>query len=110
MLIGALATSTSCAAQMLLLLALVLSPALSLDNGAARQPPLGWQSWNGYGMDFNATLYREMAKAMRVCIPLLSALLSVSAPSRTYAPDGRRGHTACVTLPRRTGCLPRGTT
>ena len=33
----------------------------ALDNGAASAPPLGWQSWNGFGMNFNATLFLEQA-------------------------------------------------
>ena len=49
-----------------LFFAIALIPTLvnGLDNGAALKPPLGWQSWNGFHMNFNATLFLEMAKAM----------------------------------------------
>jgi hypothetical protein len=35
-----------------------------LLNGAAPRPPLGWQNWNGFGMNFNASLIRRTASAM----------------------------------------------
>ena len=40
------------------------APARGLDNGAAPRPPMGWQSWNGFGMQFNASLFRRMASAI----------------------------------------------
>ena len=47
-------------------LLLLLAPtACALDNGAALTPPLGWQNWNGFGMRFNASLFRSMAAAMK---------------------------------------------
>ena len=30
------------------------------------KPPLGWQNWNGFGMRFNASLFKDMATAMKV--------------------------------------------
>ena len=33
------------------------SSKLSLDNSAALTPQLGWQSWNVFHMNFNATLF-----------------------------------------------------
>ena len=39
--------------------------AAAMDNGAARSPPLGWSTWNGFGMTFNASLVRRTAKAMK---------------------------------------------
>jgi alpha-galactosidase len=38
--------------------------AYSLDNGLARTPPMGWNSWNKFACDVNEQLIREMADAM----------------------------------------------
>jgi alpha-galactosidase len=38
--------------------------ALALDNGAARTPPMGWNSWNRFGCDVSEQLIRRMADAM----------------------------------------------
>jgi len=35
-----------------------------LDNGVARTPPMGWNSWNHFGCDVSAQLIRETADAM----------------------------------------------
>ena len=40
------------------------SPAAALDNGLARTPPMGWNSWNRFGCNVNETLVRGMADAM----------------------------------------------
>ncbi|HTI05552.1 MAG TPA: glycoside hydrolase family 27 protein [Gemmatimonadales bacterium] len=34
------------------------------DNGLARTPPMGWNSWNHFGCDVSAKLIRETADAM----------------------------------------------
>ncbi|MEV0001904.1 ricin-type beta-trefoil lectin domain protein [Micromonospora sp. NPDC050980] len=39
-------------------------PARALDNGAARTPPMGWNSWNTFGCNINETLIRQMTDAM----------------------------------------------
>ncbi|NUT51214.1 MAG: alpha-galactosidase, partial [Saccharothrix sp.] len=39
-------------------------PARALNNGVARTPPMGWNSWNTFGCDINETLIRQMADAM----------------------------------------------
>ncbi|GHJ07294.1 hypothetical protein TPA0907_16610 [Micromonospora humidisoli] len=44
--------------------ALRTSPALALDNGVARTPPMGWNSWNTFGCNINETLIRQMTDAM----------------------------------------------
>ncbi|MBV1856721.1 glycoside hydrolase family 27 protein [Catellatospora tritici] len=36
----------------------------ALDNGVARTPPMGWNSWNTFGCSINETLIRQMADAM----------------------------------------------
>src|SRR5216683_402829 len=36
----------------------------TLDNGVARTPPMGWNSWNHFGCDVSAQLIRETADAM----------------------------------------------
>src|SRR5436190_10672238 len=35
-----------------------------LDNGLARTPPMGWNSWNHFGCDVSAQLIRETADAI----------------------------------------------
>jgi alpha-galactosidase len=39
-------------------------PALALDNGVARTPPMGWNTWNTFGCNINETLIRQMADAI----------------------------------------------
>ena len=41
-----------------------LTNAYPLDNGLARTPPMGWNSWNKFACDVNEQLIREMADAM----------------------------------------------
>jgi len=38
--------------------------AQALENGVARTPPLGWNSWNTFGCNINETLIRQMADAI----------------------------------------------
>src|SRR5438046_7242462 len=40
------------------------SPGHPLDNGLARTPPMGWNSWNHFGCDVSAQLIRETADAI----------------------------------------------
>jgi alpha-galactosidase len=54
-------------AALLIPLALVASAAVpppALDNGLARTPPMGWNSWNHFGCNVSAELIRETADAM----------------------------------------------
>ncbi|MFJ6793711.1 glycoside hydrolase family 27 protein [Streptomyces sp. NPDC091268] len=45
--------------------ALTTAPrAQALDNGAARTPPMGWNTWNTFGCDINETLIRQSADAL----------------------------------------------
>jgi alpha-galactosidase len=46
------------------LAALGAPAAQALDNGVARTPPMGWNSWNTFGCNINETLIRQMADAM----------------------------------------------
>jgi len=39
-------------------------PGPSLDNGLARTPPMGWNSWNRFHCDVSSQLIRETADAM----------------------------------------------
>ena len=42
-----------------------ISPAAhALDNGLARTPPMGWNSWNKFGCNVSETLIKQMADAM----------------------------------------------
>ncbi len=36
----------------------------ALDNGLAKAPPMGWNSWNKFGCDVSEKLIKEMADAM----------------------------------------------
>jgi len=44
--------------------ALLAGPALALENGLARTPPMGWNSWNRFGCNINETLIKGIADAM----------------------------------------------
>ena len=48
----------------LMLGGLALWAGLSLDNGLARTPPMGWNSWNHFGCDVSEQLIKETADAM----------------------------------------------
>lgn len=48
----------------IVLCAVSLTNAYPLDNGLARTPPMGWNSWNRFGCNVNEQLIREMADAM----------------------------------------------
>jgi alpha-galactosidase len=43
---------------------LVQRPVQALENGVARTPPMGWNSWNTFGCNINEALIRQMADAM----------------------------------------------
>jgi alpha-galactosidase len=43
---------------------LLIGPAQALDNGLARTPPMGWNSWNKFGCNVSEDLIRQMADAM----------------------------------------------
>ena len=49
---------------LVLLSTLVGLPSLALDNGLARTPPMGWNSWNKYACGINETLIKQQADAM----------------------------------------------
>ena len=55
----ALVLSTS-----LITVGLARVPRPVLDNGLARTPPMGWNSWNHFGCDVSSQLIRETADAM----------------------------------------------
>jgi alpha-galactosidase len=42
----------------------VSSPAQALNNGVARTPPMGWNTWNTFGCNINESLIRQTADAM----------------------------------------------
>jgi len=46
------------------LLALGAAPAFALDNGLAKTPPMGWNSWNKFACNVSDKLIRETADAM----------------------------------------------
>ncbi|MFB9239475.1 glycoside hydrolase family 27 protein, partial [Plantactinospora siamensis] len=40
------------------------TPGQALENGVARTPPMGWNSWNTFGCNINESLIRGMADAI----------------------------------------------
>jgi alpha-galactosidase len=52
------------AATTLGLLALAAAPAAALDNGLARTPPMGWNSWNKFHCGITETIVKQTADAM----------------------------------------------
>lgn len=47
------------------ILALVAVPhALAVNNGLARTPPMGWNSWNHYGCSINETIVKQIANTI----------------------------------------------
>lgn len=49
---------------LLLLSSLSGTTAHALDNGLARKPPMGWNSWNRYACNISETLIKQQADAM----------------------------------------------
>ncbi len=49
---------------LVLLTAAVASPALALDNGLARTPPMGWNSWNKFACSVSEELIRGAADSI----------------------------------------------
>ncbi|SNY24587.1 glycoside hydrolase family 27 protein [Paractinoplanes atraurantiacus] len=39
-------------------------PARALENGVARTPPMGWNTWNTFGCNINETLIKQTADAL----------------------------------------------
>src|SRR3954464_9083941 len=59
--------TTAFAAALALALAATLAPsahARPLDNGLAKTPPMGWNSWNKFACDVSEQLIREAADAL----------------------------------------------
>jgi alpha-galactosidase len=48
---------------LLAIAALASAPASALENGMARTPPMGWNSWNKFQCDVSETLIKQMADA-----------------------------------------------
>jgi alpha-galactosidase len=42
-----------------ILLLLLITTSLALDNGLGKTPPMGWNSWNKFHCDINETVVRE---------------------------------------------------
>ncbi len=64
---GSLRTACTLYPGRLIIALLMVLPAVNahaLDNGVARTPPMGWNSWNKFGCNVNEQLIREMADAM----------------------------------------------
>ncbi len=58
------ATLISASLAFTLLLAGAQINALAVDNGLARTPPMGWNSWNKFGCNVSEQLIKEIADAM----------------------------------------------
>ncbi len=48
----------------LLLAVCAATPSVALENGLAKTPPMGWNSWNKFGCDVNENLIRSVADSM----------------------------------------------
>ena len=59
-----MAQSRAIISHILFILLLTSSTVNALENGLARTPPMGWNSWNKFACDVNETLIKEMADAM----------------------------------------------
>jgi alpha-galactosidase len=46
------------------MLLIISEAAYSLENGLAKTPPMGWNSWNKFGCDVSEKLVKEMADAL----------------------------------------------
>jgi alpha-galactosidase len=66
--VGAIRRAVTAVAAMVLLVgcfaALRMPAAQALNNGVARTPPMGWNSWNTFGCNINEALIRQQADAM----------------------------------------------
>ncbi|MBN2440051.1 MAG: alpha-galactosidase [Spirochaetales bacterium] len=51
-------------AMIVLMLLLATGELAAMENGLARTPPMGWNSWNIFGGNINETLIKEIADAM----------------------------------------------
>jgi alpha-galactosidase len=54
----------ACLSLFLLACAVTTARARALDNGLAKTPPMGWNSWNKFGCDVSEKLIRETADAL----------------------------------------------
>ena len=43
---------------------LMTCPSFALDNGLAKTPPMGWNSWNKFGCNVSEDLIRQAADAL----------------------------------------------
>ena len=59
-----LATVTAVLALIGCVVALRATVAQALNNGVARTPPMGWNSWNTFGCNINEALIRQQADAL----------------------------------------------
>jgi len=62
--VAAAATATMTVAVTPIALVTTAPPALALDNGLARTPPMGFNDWNAYGCNVSDSLIRSTARAM----------------------------------------------
>src|SRR5208283_1464296 len=56
--------SRQCILGTIVLLIALAASAPALENGLARTPPMGWNSWNNFELDINEQLIRSTADAM----------------------------------------------
>src|SRR5882762_8494755 len=59
-----LAACTAPSLIVILFLALAGPSTALVDNGLARTPPMGWNSWNKFGCNVSEQLIKEIADAM----------------------------------------------
>ncbi len=54
----------TCAGAVVVILIALAVDLSALDNGLARTPPMGWNSWNNFELNINEKLIRSMADAL----------------------------------------------
>ena len=86
---------------MSLLILAFLPQILSLNNGAALTPPMGFANWNNFQCDYDDALFREMADAM-VSTGLSSKGYEYMLVQECIVPLGSRDPTTGVLIPNST--------
>ena len=92
----------------LLLAAMTVRCANAWDNGAALTPTRGWQNWNGFGNEFNASLTLEIAHFLKdtgllaAGFEYAAAVMGALAPSQ-HCPASRLRR-RCATWPTHRCC------
>ena len=72
------------------------SEARALDNGLARTPPMGWNSWNKFGCNVSEKLIKEMADALVTRATSTSSLTTAGRSNATPKATSSRTRSASL--------------